>query len=123
MSGTPLSRRALMRTAAVGGLALAAPAALTACSTESGDDGVSNAGKKLAPWPTFKAFTGPKPDLAPTAEGVQPGYTSYPADLATSVSRTPGDGSTIRVMTISFGVPPKGRGRTGSGRPWRRPSA
>ncbi|MFG2026431.1 sugar ABC transporter substrate-binding protein [Streptomyces sp. NPDC048825] len=110
MSGTPLSRRALMRTAAVGSLALAAPATLTACSTESGDDGVSNAGKKLAPWPTYKAFAGPKPDLAPTAEGVQPGYTSYPSDLAKSVSRTPGDGSTVKVMTISFGVPPKGRG-------------
>ena len=110
MSGTPLSRRALMRTAAVGSLALAAPAALSACSTESGDDGVSNAGKKLAPWPTYKAFSGPKPDLAPTAEGVQPGYTSYPSDLAKSVSRTPGDGSTVKVMTISFGVPPKGRG-------------
>ncbi|WP_151475766.1 extracellular solute-binding protein [Streptomyces albicerus] len=107
MSSTPLSRRALMRTAAVGTLALAAPAALTACSTESGGDGVSNAGKKLAPWPGYKAFAGPKPDLAPTAEGVQPGYTSYPSDLAQSVSRTPGDGSTVKVMSVSFGTPPK----------------
>ncbi|MEU0640977.1 extracellular solute-binding protein [Streptomyces umbrinus] len=107
MSSTPLSRRALMRTAAVGAVAIAAPVGLTACSTESGGDGVSNAGKKLAPWPAYKAFAGPKPDLAPTAEGVQPGYVSYPADLARSVSRTPGDGSTVKVMSVSFGTPPK----------------
>ncbi|MBV1936125.1 extracellular solute-binding protein [Streptomyces sp. BV286] len=107
MSGSSMSRRALMRTAAVGTLALAAPTALTACSTESGDDGVSNAGKDLAPWPAYKAFAGPRPDLAPTGEGVQPGYTSYPADLAKSVSRTPGDGSTVKVMSVSFGTPPK----------------
>ena len=107
MSGSSLSRRDLMRTAAVGTVALAAPAVLSGCSTESGGDGVSNAGKKLAPWPAYKAFTGPKPDLAPTAEGVQAGYTSYPADLAQSVSRTPGDGSTVKVMSVSFGTPPK----------------
>jgi len=107
MSSTPLSRRALIRTAAVGAVAIAAPVGLTGCSTESGGDGVSNAGKKLAPWPAYKAFAGPKPDLAPTAEGVQPGYTSYPADLTRSVSRTPGDGSTVKVMSVSFGTPPK----------------
>lgn len=72
MSSTPLSRRALMRTAAVGAVAIAAPVGLTGCSTESGGDGVSNAGKKLAPWPAYKAFAGPKPDLAPTAEGFSP---------------------------------------------------
>ncbi|MFD7770446.1 extracellular solute-binding protein [Streptomyces sp. NPDC059787] len=102
-----LSRRTLLRSIAVGGAAVTVPGLLTACSTGSGGD-VSNAGKKLAPWPTYQAAAGPKPDLAPTDQGVQAGYISYPADLTTSVARTPGDGSTIRVMSVTFGVPPKG---------------
>jgi putative aldouronate transport system substrate-binding protein len=92
---------------AVGGAAAAAPSLLTACSTGSGDSDVSNVGKKLAPWPTYTPAGGPKPDLAPTGAGVQAGYTAYPSDLVKSVSRTPGDGSTVKVMSVSFGTPPK----------------
>ncbi|WP_119582188.1 extracellular solute-binding protein [Streptomyces europaeiscabiei] len=102
-----MSRRTLLRSVAVGGAAAAAPALLAACSTSSGDSDVSNAGKKLAPWPTYTPARGPKPDLAPTEAGVQAGYTAYPAELSKSVSRTPGDGSTVRVMSVSFGTPPK----------------
>ncbi|MGW3976665.1 extracellular solute-binding protein [Streptomyces mirabilis] len=102
-----LSRRTLLRSMAVGGAALAAPGTLAACSTGSGDGDVSNAGKKLAPWPAYKAFAGPKPDLAPTDAGVQAGYTAYPGDLVTAVSGTPGDGSTVKVMSVTFGTPPK----------------
>ncbi|MBG0856320.1 extracellular solute-binding protein [Streptomyces spinoverrucosus] len=102
-----MSRRTLLRSMAVGGAALSVPGLLTACSTSSGDSDVSNAGKKLAPWPTHRPATGPKPDLAPTDAGVQAGYTAYPADLVKSVSRTPGDGSTVKVMSVSFGTPPK----------------
>ncbi|WP_327346644.1 sugar ABC transporter substrate-binding protein [Streptomyces europaeiscabiei] len=102
-----MSRRTLLRSVTVGGAAAAAPALLTACSTGSGDSDVSNAGKKLAPWPEYIPASGPKPDLAPTEAGVQAGYTAYPADLVKSVSRTPGDGSTVRVMSVSFGTPPK----------------
>ncbi|MFF3847751.1 sugar ABC transporter substrate-binding protein [Streptomyces sp. NPDC002328] len=113
MSSTPskpsMSRRTLLRSVAVGGAALAAPGALTACSSGSGGSDVSNSGKKLAPWPAYRAVAGPKPDLAPTADGVQAGYTAYPADLITSVARTPGDGSTVKVLSVTFGVPPKGR--------------
>ncbi|UJV44498.1 extracellular solute-binding protein [Streptomyces sp. AMCC400023] len=100
-----MSRRTLL-----GSLAAASvPGVLTACSSSgSRDSDVSNAGKKLAPWPTYRPTAkAPKPDLAATAEGVQAGYTSYPAELTQSVSRTPGDGSTIKVMTVSFGTPPK----------------
>ncbi|PAZ13709.1 sugar ABC transporter substrate-binding protein [Streptomyces sp. SA15] len=102
-----MSRRTLLRSVAAGGAAVSVPGLLTACSTSSGDSDVSNAGKKLAPWPAYKPASGPKPDLAPTEAGVQAGYTSYPADLVKSVSRTPGDGSTIKVMSMSFGTPPK----------------
>ncbi|KUO17453.1 extracellular solute-binding protein [Streptomyces dysideae] len=104
-----MSRRTLLRSMAAAGTAVSAPGLLTACSTGSGEGDTSNAGKKLADWPAHQAPEGAKPDLAPTDEGVQPGYTSYPSDLTTSVARTPGDGSTIRVMSVTFGTPPKGR--------------
>jgi putative aldouronate transport system substrate-binding protein len=103
-----MSRRTLLRTVAAGGAAVSVPGLLTACSTGSDDGDVSNAGKKLASWPAYKAAAGPRPDLAPTDAGVQAGYTAYPSDLLTSVARTPGDGSTVRVMSVTFGTPPKG---------------
>jgi putative aldouronate transport system substrate-binding protein len=106
-SKSSMSRRTLLRSIAAGGAVLAAPGTLTACSSGSDDGGVSNAGKKLAPWPAHVPFSGPKPDLAPTAEGVQAGYTGYPSELVTAVKDRPGDGSTVKVMSVSFGVPPK----------------
>ncbi|WP_372351320.1 extracellular solute-binding protein [Streptomyces sp. KL116D] len=102
-----ISRRTVLRTVAVAGAAAAASPLLTACSDSSGGGDVTNAGKKQAPWPAYKAPAGAKPDLAPTEAGVQAGYTRYPSDLATAVKRTPGDGSTIRVMSVTFGTPPK----------------
>lgn len=102
-----MSRRTVLRTMAATGVAAAVPSLLTACSSSSSGGDVSNAGKKLAAWPAYKAAPGAKPDLAPTDSGVQSGYTSYPADLTTTVKRTPGDGSTIRVMSVTFGTPPK----------------
>ncbi|MFF3494717.1 extracellular solute-binding protein [Streptomyces sp. NPDC002795] len=102
-----VSRRTVLRTIAVAGAATAASPLLSACSDSSGGSDVSNAGKKLAPWPAYKAASGAKPDLAPTEAGVQAGYTRYPSDLTSSVKRTPGDGSTIKVMSVTFGTPPK----------------
>ncbi|MGW5640049.1 extracellular solute-binding protein, partial [Streptomyces sp. NPDC003832] len=102
-----MSRRTVLRTMAVTGAAAAMPPLLSACSGGSGGSDVSNAGKKLAPWPTYRAQAGAKPDLAPTDAGVQAGYTRFPSDLTTSVKRTPGDGSTIKVLSVTFGTPPK----------------
>ncbi|MET9105398.1 extracellular solute-binding protein [Streptomyces zhihengii] len=111
-----MSRRTVLRTIAVAGAATAVSPLLTACSGSSGGGDVSNSGKKLAPWPAYQAPVGAKPDLAPTEAGVQAGYTHYPADLTTSVKRTPGDGSTIKVMSVTFGTPPKGSSQN---RYWR----
>ncbi|MER5950681.1 extracellular solute-binding protein [Streptomyces sp. NPDC001904] len=104
-----LSRRTLLRSIAVGGAALAAPSVLTACSTETAGGGdVSNAGKKAAAWPTYTPAKGATPDLAATAEGVQAGFTRYPSDLVKAVAEKPGTGKQkIRVMTITYGTPPK----------------
>ena len=113
---SPMSRRTLLRTAAATGGAVSVPGLLTACSTGSGGGDVSNAGRKPAPWPAYRAAVGAKPDLLPTDAGVQAGYTRYPSRLSTSVTRTPGDGSRIRVMSVTFGAPPKAAARN---RYWR----
>ncbi|WP_432165167.1 extracellular solute-binding protein [Streptomyces sp. bgisy031] len=104
-----MSRRTLLRSIAVGGAALAAPSFLTACSTDSGGGGsVSNAGRKAAAWPTYTPAAGAKPDLAATAEGVQAGYTTYPAKLVKAVAEKPGTGKEkIKVLSITYGTPPK----------------
>ncbi|WP_037911854.1 extracellular solute-binding protein [Actinacidiphila yeochonensis] len=107
MSTSSFSRRTLLRSIAAGGAAVAAPALLTACSTSGGGHDVSNVGKHLTPWPAYVPFSGPTPDLPGTADGIQPGYLSYPKELANAVHETPGSGQTIKVMTITYGTPPK----------------
>ncbi|MFI9106343.1 extracellular solute-binding protein [Streptomyces fildesensis] len=107
MSSSSYSRRTLLRSIAAGGAALAVPSVLTACSSASGGHDVSNAGKKLAAWPTHLPFQGPAPDLPGSADGVQAGFTSYPKNLVRAVAAKPGDGSTIKVLTITYGTPPK----------------
>ncbi len=104
---TGMSRRAALSSLGAAGAAVSVPGLLTACSGSSDGGDTANAGKELAPWPAYRPAPGAKPDLRPTDQGVQPGYTSYPADLTSSVARTPGDGSTVRVMSVTFGTPPK----------------
>lgn len=108
MSTSSFSRRTLLRSIAAGGAALAAPSVLSACSSSpSGGHDVGNAGKSLSPWPTYVPFAGPAADLPGTADGVQPGYLTYPKDLASAVADKPGKGETIKVLTITYGTPPK----------------
>jgi putative aldouronate transport system substrate-binding protein len=107
VSTSSFSRRTLLRSIAAGGAALAAPSVLAACSSSGTRHDVSNAGKSLTPWPAYVPFAGPAPDLPGTADGIQPGYLSYPKNLVSAVQDKPGTGQTIKVMTISYGTPPK----------------
>lgn len=108
MSTSSFSRRTLLRSIAAGGAALAVPSVLTACSSSSsGKRDVSNAGKALTPLPSYVPFAGPAADLPGTADGIQPGYLTYPKNLVSAVHDKPGGGETIKVMTISYGTPPK----------------
>ncbi|WP_327356563.1 extracellular solute-binding protein [Streptomyces sp. NBC_01304] len=112
-----MARRTLMRSIAVGGAAIAAPSLLTACAGGSSDGSVSNKGKKVAPWPTFTPAKGPTPDLAPTTEGVQAGFTKYPEKLVQAMAEKPGTGKQkIKVMSITYGTPPK---PVGSNKYWQ----
>lgn len=107
MSTSSFSRRTLLRSIAAGGAAIAAPSVLAACSTSASSHDVSNVGKKLAPWPAYVPFAGPAPDLPGSADGIQPGYLAYPKSLVNAVHDKPGSGQTLKVMTLTYGTPPK----------------
>jgi putative aldouronate transport system substrate-binding protein len=107
VSTSSFSRRTLLRSIAAGGAAMAAPSVLAACSTSASKGTVSNVGKKLTPWPAYVPFAGPAPDLPGTADGIQPGYLTYPKTLVNAVQEKPGKGDTIKVMTLTYGTPPK----------------
>ncbi|MFF9017436.1 extracellular solute-binding protein [Streptomyces sp. NPDC014870] len=111
---TGVSRRSVLRGTVLAAAALSAAPVLSACSGSggSGKGSVGNAGKQLAPWPTYVPFTGAPPQLAPTAQGVQAGYTAYPSNLATAnQGGVPGDGSKVRVAVITYGAPPTQKDR------------
>jgi putative aldouronate transport system substrate-binding protein len=102
-----IDRRSLLRLAGVGALGLAAPSFLTACGTGGSSGDVSNAGKNLAPWPSYVPFSGPAPDAPGDVTGVQPLYLKYPEKLVQSVNNPVGDGSDVTVLVVSYGAPPK----------------
>ncbi|MBL1120172.1 extracellular solute-binding protein [Streptomyces sp. 110] len=103
-----ISRRTLLRSIGVASAAVAAPTLLTSCSTSGSGGSASNRGADLAPWPTYIPKTGPAPDLKGDPKtGVQDAYLTYPDKLTKGTSGVPGDGSTLKVMTVTFGVTPK----------------
>ncbi|OIV37168.1 hypothetical protein BIV57_12635 [Mangrovactinospora gilvigrisea] len=100
---TALSRRTLLRSA---GLALA-PGLITACGGSPSSGNVANKGTKLAPWPTLVPRTGPAPDLkGDPRTGIQDTYLTYPSKLTKGHDGTPGDGSTLKVMSVTYNPPP-----------------
>src|SRR5437899_7490197 len=104
-----LTRRNVLRTTGAAAVAAAAAPALAACGSSSKASGTtSNAGKALAAWPTYTPVKGLNPDLPGTAAGVQDTFLNYPQNLIQSVPAKPGDGSTVKVMIVSYGAPPKG---------------
>ncbi|WP_299537132.1 extracellular solute-binding protein [uncultured Streptomyces sp.] len=106
-----ISRRKVLQTIGASTALAATGMTLSACSTTSSGGGdLDNVGKKLAAWPTYVASPdAPAPDLAPTDQGVRPGYLRYPEGLKRSVAEKPGDGSKVTVWTITWGAPPKAK--------------
>lgn len=101
----PMQRRSFIRLTGVGLLAGTAGPALVACGSAE-KTSVTNSGKELVPWPTQVPFAGPTPDAPANDKGVQNLYTSYPQQLTTSVKETPGDGSEVTAMIITYEPPP-----------------
>jgi putative aldouronate transport system substrate-binding protein len=100
-----LHRRSLLKLAGAGIAAVATPA-LAGCDKGPRAD-VGNAGKDLAPWPTYVPFAGPAPDGRGDESGVQPLYLTYPQQVTRSVPDTVGDRSDVTALVITYGAPPK----------------
>jgi putative aldouronate transport system substrate-binding protein len=99
------SRRTALRTAALGGSALAfGVPGLSACSNEGSSAQV--AGEDVA-LPAYRPSTLVKPDLAgDLAQGIQDGFFNMPKELATSVDGNPLNGGEITAMVPTLAPPP-----------------
>jgi putative aldouronate transport system substrate-binding protein len=57
--------------------------------------------------PTYVPFNGPKPDLAGNAQGLDPAFYKFPAELTRTVPQPPGDGSAVSaIVYLTLGAPP-----------------
>ncbi|MFI7067323.1 extracellular solute-binding protein [Kribbella sp. NPDC050124] len=101
-----LSRRTALRTAAIGGSALAFGVPSLAACSNTGAGPTSAAGKQVT-LPTYRPPTGLKPDLAgDPAQGIQDGFFTMPADLQNSVDGNPMSGGEISAMVPTLAPPP-----------------
>lgn len=103
-----MSRRTVLQAIGAGTALAATGSALTACSASNsgGRADIGNAGKKLAPFPTYVPFDGPRPELPATADGVQAAYLTYPQNLVQAVTDTPGDSKKVSAVVLSYAAPP-----------------
>lgn len=103
------NRRTFVKWTGVGATAAVLTPALAACgSSGAAGAGVSNAGKKLSPWPTLIPSSSVHYDLPALPNNGSPAVLRYPAlPLKASVSGTPGDGSSVTALTFSYGSPVK----------------
>ncbi|GAA1727876.1 extracellular solute-binding protein [Isoptericola hypogeus] len=103
ISASALSRRNFLGLAGAGALAVT----LASCGTRSEGTGqVSNAEDALLP--KHVPLQGLTPDLPGTADGVPPGFFSYPEPFR-SVSDVPLTGETISAISMFFATVPNGR--------------
>lgn len=102
-----IDRRSLLKFTGAGAASAAIGPWLTGCGEGSQGGDVGNAGKDLAPWPTYAPFEGPTPDAPGDETGVQALYLDYPDEVVQSVHEEVGDGSVVTALVISYGPPPK----------------
>ena len=106
MSAHAFTRRSLL--AGTGGaLLLGGSGLLSGCSSSSAAETNTGAANEAVTLPTYIPYTGVKPDLPGTEQGVDPAFRNFPADRPTSVPEAPGNGETVTGMAnIYFAVPP-----------------
>ncbi|GAA1365709.1 extracellular solute-binding protein [Streptomyces beijiangensis] len=103
-----MSRRSFLNlSTAVAAGAVATPL-LTACGSAANKK--TEAASSKVKLPTYVPFDKVKPDLAPNAQGLSAGFLTYPKTLVQSVSKKPGDGSKVTVLTEMWTAPPKPKG-------------
>lgn len=106
MSASAFSRRKLL-VGAGGAAALIGTGGLTGCSTGPSSSGNGASANAAVALPTYVAYTGLKPDLPGTQQGVDPAFRNFPSDNPKSVPEVPGKGGSLTGMAnIYFAVPP-----------------
>lgn len=106
MRSTPIFTRRRLLAGAGGLAAMAGATSLVGCSggTKSANNASVDASVKL---PTYVAYTGVKPDLPGTAQGVDNAFRHWPSNNPKAVSEKPGNGQTVTGMAnIYYAVPP-----------------
>ncbi|GAA1578778.1 extracellular solute-binding protein [Kribbella karoonensis] len=96
-----LNRRNFLRSA-VGVAVMSATGVPTLVACSNGSTTAGTARASTVTLPSYVPFAGPKPDLAGTADGVPPGYRTYPKELVTTVKSPPLSGGKVSVMTDIF---------------------
>jgi putative aldouronate transport system substrate-binding protein len=92
-----------------GVLAACAPTPISPAASGASTNAVSASGAPAGKinLPTYIPFAGPQPDLAGTADGLDPAYFAYPANLVRSVKSTPGHGGDVTAfISITQQAPP-----------------
>jgi putative aldouronate transport system substrate-binding protein len=98
-------RTGLLALGTVGASLLEACAPAAPSAPAAGGAGAASGGGAVK-LPTYVPFEGPKPDLPGNAQGLDPAYFKFPADLVKTVPNPPGDGSTVTAITYLTLAPP-----------------
>jgi putative aldouronate transport system substrate-binding protein len=89
---------------------VATGAALTACSKSKTKDTAANNAKVQLP--TFRPYSGVRPDLAGDAAGIEQTFLRYPASPVQAITDKPGSGGSVSALTIVYTpVPPVGKNK------------
>lgn len=99
------SRRGFLGMLGVSAATIAIGTSLTGCGPSAqGGNAAASASVKL---PTYKEFTGIKPDLPGNAEGLQPAFLSMPKNFIKTTSKAPLT-QELTAYTETFATPPPG---------------
>ncbi|MEW2546617.1 hypothetical protein AB0910_12690 [Streptomyces sp. NPDC047002] len=101
-----LSRRSLLKGAAIAAAGAGALSTLTACGDGgSGGSGSAPGTGSSVPMPTYVRPNAPKPTYPGNAAGVMDVYASFPLDGARSVHTEVGDGKDFEFLAMTYGQP------------------
>ena len=107
-----LDRRRFLRGLAGGALLGLAGPALSGCQFGGVAEGAgADGGRGGARLPKYLPYTGPRPDLPGTEDGVNPAFFRFPTNPVRAVAEGPGHGRRVRIATTVAGPVPPGPGR------------
>ena len=106
VTGTAIARRSFLQMVAAGAVVAGVPALLTGCTTAA-TTGAAASGRPIAGViPSYIPVNYVTPDF-PSVHGSVPGFMTRPKNLAKSVAKVPGSGTTFKAMTPLWGtIPP-----------------